>query len=178
MIASERLAVPCIFNSRLPSSFVDEVDVITSELVLRGFIVCLDTEGAHDDFRRDDGLSPVYQEERRLSSRLTWRCPVTPQCAQKLINSLFIMLLEAVVGVSLETLGDFYIGSLHLDIALWMSNGCIIDLNTKVLAVPLECTAGIPNLQTMNLMNLTAGCLLILTMGVTFGHLVNLSMTM
>jgi hypothetical protein len=35
-----------------------------------------------------------------------------------------------------------------------------------------------PNLQTMDLMNLTEDCLLILTTGVAYGHLVNLSMAM
>jgi hypothetical protein len=45
LIVSECLAVPHIFNSRLPSSFNDEVDIFTLELVLCGFIVCLDTEG-------------------------------------------------------------------------------------------------------------------------------------
>jgi hypothetical protein len=67
----ECLVVPCIFNSRLPSSLIDEVNVITSELVLRGFIVCLDTEGAHGDLRGEDGLGPIHKEERRLSSSLT-----------------------------------------------------------------------------------------------------------
>jgi hypothetical protein len=71
MIAPERLAVPCILDNRLSSSLVDEVDVITSELVLHDFIVCLDTEGAHGDHRGEDGLSPVHQEERRLSSSPT-----------------------------------------------------------------------------------------------------------
>jgi hypothetical protein len=42
LVAFECLAVPCIFNSRLPSSFIDEVDILTPELVLRGFVVCLD----------------------------------------------------------------------------------------------------------------------------------------
>jgi hypothetical protein len=42
-IAPELLTVPCISESCLASSLVDEVDVITSELVLRGFVVCLDT---------------------------------------------------------------------------------------------------------------------------------------
>jgi hypothetical protein len=37
---------------------------------------------------------------------------------------------------------------------------------------------GTPNLQTMDLMNLTADYLLILTTRVAFGHLVNLSMVM
>jgi hypothetical protein len=62
------LAVPCIFDSRLPSSLIDEVDIFTPELILRGFIVCLDTYGAHGDFRGEDGLSPVHHEERRLPS--------------------------------------------------------------------------------------------------------------
>jgi hypothetical protein len=43
LVAFECLAVLCICNSRLPSSFIDEVDILTPELVLRGFIVCLNT---------------------------------------------------------------------------------------------------------------------------------------
>jgi hypothetical protein len=35
---------------------------------------------------------------------------------------------------------------------------------------------GTPNLQMIDLMNLTADCLLILTIGVASGYLVNLSM--
>jgi hypothetical protein len=75
MIAPERLAVPCIFNSRLSSSLVDEVDIFMLELVLRGFIVCLDTEGDNGDLRGgggEDGLGSIHQEERCLSSRPTW----------------------------------------------------------------------------------------------------------
>jgi hypothetical protein len=71
MITSESLMVSCIFNSRLLSSFIDEVDVITLELVLGGFVVCLDTEGAHGDLRGEEGLGPVHHKERRLSSSLT-----------------------------------------------------------------------------------------------------------
>jgi hypothetical protein len=43
MVASECLSVACIFNSRLPSSLIDHVDIITPELVLCDFIVCHDT---------------------------------------------------------------------------------------------------------------------------------------
>jgi hypothetical protein len=43
LVAFECLTGPCIFNSRLPSSFIDEVDIFASELVLRGFVICLDT---------------------------------------------------------------------------------------------------------------------------------------
>jgi hypothetical protein len=68
MIAPERLVVPCIFNSRLPSSLVDEVNVITPELILRGFVICLFMEGAHGDLQEEDDLRPVHQEEGRLSS--------------------------------------------------------------------------------------------------------------
>jgi hypothetical protein len=42
VVASERLLVACIFNSILPSSLIDKVDILTPELVLRGFVVCLD----------------------------------------------------------------------------------------------------------------------------------------
>jgi hypothetical protein len=43
LVAFEYLAVPCIFNSRLSSSFINEVDILAPELVLRGFVICLDT---------------------------------------------------------------------------------------------------------------------------------------
>jgi hypothetical protein len=71
MIASERLTVPYIFNSRLSYSLIDEVEVITPELVLRGFIVYLDMEGAYGDLRGEDDHGPVHQEEMRLSSSPT-----------------------------------------------------------------------------------------------------------
>jgi hypothetical protein len=67
MIAPECLAVLCIFNSRLPSSFIDKVNIFTPELVLCGFIICLDMEGPHGDFRGEDDLSPVHQKERCFS---------------------------------------------------------------------------------------------------------------
>jgi hypothetical protein len=43
LITFEYLAVPCIFYSRLLSSLIDEVNIFTLELVLCGFITCLDT---------------------------------------------------------------------------------------------------------------------------------------
>jgi hypothetical protein len=67
LIALERLAIPCIFNSRLSSSFINKVDIFTPELVLRVFIVNLDTEGTHGDYRGEDDLNFVHQEERRFS---------------------------------------------------------------------------------------------------------------
>jgi hypothetical protein len=67
MTTPERLAVPCIFYRRLPSLLIDEVDIFTLELVLHGFIICLDTKKPHGDLRGEDGLGPVHQEERRLS---------------------------------------------------------------------------------------------------------------
>jgi hypothetical protein len=54
----------------------------------------------------------------------------------------FAMLLYAVIGAHLETLEDFFIGSLNLVIALWISNGRIGDLDAKVLIVSLERIAG------------------------------------
>jgi hypothetical protein len=45
VIVSERLVIPCISGSCLSSSYVDKVDIITPELVLRGFVVCLNTGG-------------------------------------------------------------------------------------------------------------------------------------
>jgi hypothetical protein len=52
------------------------------------------------------------------------------------------MLLQAVIGVRLEALEDFSIGSLDLPITLWMSNGHITDLDVKILAVSSERAAG------------------------------------
>jgi hypothetical protein len=43
LLAFECLVVPCIFDSRLSSSLINEVDIFTSELVRRGFVICLDT---------------------------------------------------------------------------------------------------------------------------------------
>jgi hypothetical protein len=45
VIAPERMTVLCILDSCLPSPIIDEVDIITLELVLRGFVICLDTGG-------------------------------------------------------------------------------------------------------------------------------------
>jgi hypothetical protein len=49
VIALERLMVLCILDSCLPPSLIDEVDIITLELVLRSFVVCLDMGGDHGD---------------------------------------------------------------------------------------------------------------------------------
>jgi hypothetical protein len=52
------------------------------------------------------------------------------------------MLLQSVIGACLEAREDFNIGSLDLSITLWMSNGCIADLDAKILTVSLKCAAG------------------------------------
>jgi hypothetical protein len=52
------------------------------------------------------------------------------------------MLLQAVIGASLEALEDFSIASLNLSITRWMSNGHITDLDAKILAISLEGAAG------------------------------------
>jgi hypothetical protein len=67
IVVPERLPIACIFNSRLPSSLVDQVDIITLELVLRGFIVYLDTQRAHGDLWGKDNLNPVHHGDRRLA---------------------------------------------------------------------------------------------------------------
>jgi hypothetical protein len=43
LVTFEYLTIPCIFNSILSSSFIDEVDIFAPELVLCGFVECLDT---------------------------------------------------------------------------------------------------------------------------------------
>jgi hypothetical protein len=67
MVAREHLPVSCIFNNRLPSLLIDQVDIITPELVLRGFIVCHDMQRAHSDLQGEDNFSPIHHEERRLA---------------------------------------------------------------------------------------------------------------
>jgi hypothetical protein len=52
------------------------------------------------------------------------------------------MLLQTTISVSLETLKDFCVGSLHLAITLWVSNGRIEIFYVKIFTVPLECIAG------------------------------------
>jgi hypothetical protein len=52
------------------------------------------------------------------------------------------MLFQAIICASLETLKDLCVGSLHLAIALWVSNGGIADFYGKIFTVSLECDAG------------------------------------
>jgi hypothetical protein len=66
VIALERLIVLCISKSCLPSSLIDEVDIITPELVLRGFVVCLDTEGDHGGLRGIIASAP-YTKKKDVS---------------------------------------------------------------------------------------------------------------
>jgi hypothetical protein len=51
------------------------------------------------------------------------------------------MLFQAIISVSLKTLKDFFVGSLHLAIALWVSNGRIAIFNATIFTVLLECAA-------------------------------------
>jgi hypothetical protein len=51
------------------------------------------------------------------------------------------MLLQAIIGVSLKALEYFRIGTLHLSIALWMSNIGVENLDVKIFAVSLKGTA-------------------------------------
>jgi hypothetical protein len=78
MVAPERLAVLCIFNSRLPSFFIDEVDIFTLELVLRGFDICLYMEGAHVNLGGRTALAP-YTKKKVISpvARLVMSCYLT-----------------------------------------------------------------------------------------------------
>jgi hypothetical protein len=66
VIEPEHLMVPCISESCLTSSFVDKVDIITLELLLCGFVICLNTRGDHSDFWWDNSFGPIHQKESRL----------------------------------------------------------------------------------------------------------------
>jgi hypothetical protein len=52
------------------------------------------------------------------------------------------MLFQAIISASLKTLKNFCVGSLHLAIVLWVSNGRIANFYAKIFTVPLECIAG------------------------------------
>jgi hypothetical protein len=49
VIAPERMTVSCILGSSLISCFIDQVNIIMSELVLRSCVICLDMGGDHGD---------------------------------------------------------------------------------------------------------------------------------
>jgi hypothetical protein len=62
VIAPERLAVPCISESYLSSCFIDQVNIIKSELILHSFVIHLDTGGDHGDLWGDNSFSPIHKE--------------------------------------------------------------------------------------------------------------------
>jgi hypothetical protein len=78
VIAPVHLAISSTWSCLL-SYFVDQVDIIVPELVLRGFIICLDMGGDHGDFwgggitasapyTKKKGISPVaLLEDVRLA---------------------------------------------------------------------------------------------------------------
>jgi hypothetical protein len=63
VVVPEHLAVPCISESCLPSLFIDKIDITTLELVLHGFVICLNTGGDHSEFWGNNSFSPIHQEE-------------------------------------------------------------------------------------------------------------------
>jgi hypothetical protein len=65
--------------------------------------------------------------------------PIVRTEAHRPISS---MLFQSIIGVSLETLEDFCIGSFKLTIALWMSNRCIANEDAKIFAISLEGAIG------------------------------------
>jgi hypothetical protein len=52
------------------------------------------------------------------------------------------MLLQAIISASFKTLKDFCVGSVHLAIALCVSNRHIANFYAKIFTVPLECITG------------------------------------
>jgi hypothetical protein len=50
VVAPEHLVVPCILDRRSPSTFVDEVHILTPQLFLHRLIERLDLWRAHNDF--------------------------------------------------------------------------------------------------------------------------------
>jgi hypothetical protein len=50
------------------------------------------------------------------------------------------MLLQVIIGASIQALEYFHIGTLHLSIDIWISNTGIANLDAKIFVVPLEST--------------------------------------
>jgi hypothetical protein len=50
------------------------------------------------------------------------------------------MLLQAIVGASINSLEYFCISTLHMSIVLWMSSRRIANLDAKIFTIPLEGT--------------------------------------
>jgi hypothetical protein len=69
MIASKHLTVLCVSKRCLPSLLIDEVDIITSELVLRCFVVYLDTGGGGETMVTSGGItaSSPYTKKKDVS---------------------------------------------------------------------------------------------------------------
>jgi hypothetical protein len=65
-----------------------------------------------------------------------------PIARTEVIDPLLAMLFQVIIGASLETLKNFCVVTLHLAIALWVSNGGIAYFYAKIFTVPLECAAG------------------------------------
>jgi hypothetical protein len=71
VVAPKWLMVSYVLDSCLPSSRVDEVNVTSSELVLHGFVICLETGGepmvisggrtALASYTNKKGVSPMAQ---------------------------------------------------------------------------------------------------------------------
>jgi hypothetical protein len=78
VVAPERLVVLCILDRHSPSTFVDEVHVLTPQLFLHRFIERLDPWRAHNDCWGKTGFSPVDQEERGLPGSSAGCGPIPP----------------------------------------------------------------------------------------------------
>ena len=78
MIAPEHLVVACILDCCSPPSFVDEVDVVTPQLLLHGFVESLAPWLAQVDFRGKACFGPVDQEEWGLPDGSSGCGPVAP----------------------------------------------------------------------------------------------------
>ena len=78
VIAFERLVVPCVPDCSLPSSLLDEVDVVAPSLFLQQFIKSLDSWGAQEYFWWEACFGPIYQEERGFPGCSAGCGPVPP----------------------------------------------------------------------------------------------------
>jgi hypothetical protein len=66
MIALKRLVIPCILERCLPSSFINKVNIITPELVLRDFVIFLNMGKGNGNFWEITASAP-YTKKKGIS---------------------------------------------------------------------------------------------------------------
>ena len=119
VVLSQRLLIPCRSQRSLSTVFLPQHEIRPPHAILLRLVEHQDPCGTMPDLVREDGLSPVDEEERGLASRLGRGCADGPQHGLKLVvptSAAGLQLLLECPG--LEAPQDLRVGSLSLAIAL------------------------------------------------------------